>query len=115
MVPGETVDSIMNGIRAVVEPLGATAQIPDKMVKTHIGQHLDGPSFYPGWLLEENHPLISAGFETCQALWGKTPELDVWHFSTDGTYSAGVAGIFTLGFGPEEEKYVHAATDQVNL
>ena len=115
MVPGETMDSILNGIRAVVEPLGATALIPDQIVKTHTGQRLDGPSFYPGWLLEENHPLISTGFETCQALWGKAPKLDVWQFSTDGTYSAGVAGIPTLGFGPEEEKYVHAANDQVNL
>jgi putative selenium metabolism hydrolase len=115
MVPGETMDSIMNSIRAVVEPLGATAKIPNQVVKTHTGKRLDGPSFYPGWLLEEEAPLISTGFETCRALWGKTPELDVWHFSTDGTYSAGVAGIPTLGFGPEEEKYVHAATDQVNL
>ncbi|MDR3576151.1 MAG: YgeY family selenium metabolism-linked hydrolase [Anaerolineaceae bacterium] len=115
MVPGETMDSILNGIRAVVEPLGATAQIPDQVVKTHTGQRLDGPSFYPGWLLEEDHPLISAGFRTCKTLWGKAPELDVWHFSTDGTYSAGIAGIPTLGFGPEEEKYVHAANDQVNL
>ncbi len=115
MVPGENMDSILKGIRAVVEPLGATARIPNQEVKTHTGQRLDGPSFYPGWLLEEDHPLISAGFNTCKTLWGKAPELDVWHFSTDGTYSAGVAGIPTLGFGPEEEKYVHAANDQVNL
>jgi hypothetical protein len=26
-----------------------------------------------------------------------------------------VAGIPTLGFGPQEEKYVHAADDQVDL
>ena len=84
--------------------MGATARIPNQEVKTHTGQRLDGPSFYPGWLLEKDHPLISAGFNTCKTLWGKAPELDVWHFSTDGTYSAGVAGIPTLGFGPEEEK-----------
>ena len=36
-------------------------------------------------------------------------------FSTDGTYSAGVAKVPTLGLGPEEEQYVHTAHDQVNL
>jgi acetylornithine deacetylase/succinyl-diaminopimelate desuccinylase-like protein len=41
--------------------------------------------------------------------------VDVWRFSTDGTYSAGTAGIATLGFGPQEEKYVHAVDDQVDL
>ncbi len=49
------------------------------------------------------------------ALWGGDAGVDVWRFSTDGTYSAGAAGIPTLGFGPEEEQYVHTALDQVNL
>ena len=30
-------------------------------------------------------------------------------------YSAGAAGIPSLGFGPEEEQYVHTALDQVSL
>jgi acetylornithine deacetylase/succinyl-diaminopimelate desuccinylase-like protein len=84
-------------------------------VVTHTGLRLDGPSYYPGWLLDERHPLITAGRTTCEALWGEPPAVDVWRFSTDGTYSAGVADIPTLGFGPEEEQYVHTAQDQVNL
>jgi len=115
MVPGETSDSVLGGIRAVVEPLGATARIPDQPVLTHTGQHLDGPSFFPGWLLDEHHPLVSAGLATGAALWGAPPAVGVWRFSTDGTYSAGAAGLPTLGFGPEEERFVHAADDQVDL
>ncbi len=115
MVPGETMESVLSGIRAVVEPLGATASVPDQPVLTHTGLRLDGPSYYPGWLLDESHPLIQAGQAACAALWGAPPAVDVWRFSTDGTYSAGVAGIPTLGFGPEEEQYVHTAQDQVNL
>jgi acetylornithine deacetylase/succinyl-diaminopimelate desuccinylase-like protein len=115
MVPGENMESVLGGIRAVVEPLGAQAFIPDQPVLTHTGLRLDGPSYYPGWLLEENHPLIKAGISTGAALWNKTLPVDVWQFSTDGTYSAGVANIPTLGFGPEEEKYVHTAQDQVDL
>jgi putative selenium metabolism hydrolase len=115
MVPGETMESVLTGIRAVVEPLGATAYVPDQPVLTHTGLRLDGPSYYPGWLLDESHPLIQAGQAACSTLWGASPAVDVWRFSTDGTYSAGVAGIPTLGFGPEEEQYVHTAQDQVNL
>ncbi len=115
MVPGETLDSVLAGIRAVVEPLGASARISDQPVLTHTGLRLDGPSYYPGWLLEEQHPLIKAGLVTGAALWRAAPAVDVWHFSTDGTYSAGMAHIPTLGFGPEEEQYVHTAQDQVNL
>jgi putative selenium metabolism hydrolase len=115
MVPGENMESVLGGIRSVIEPMGATAYIPDQPVLTHTGLRLDGPSYYPGWLLDEEHPLIQAGISTGAALWNKTLPVDVWHFSTDGTYSAGVANIPTLGFGPEEEKYVHTSQDQVDL
>jgi len=115
MVPGETSASVLRGIRAAVEPLGATASIPDQPVRTHTGQRLDGPSFFPGWLLDEHHPLLAAGRATGAALWGAPPPVGVWRFSTDGTYSAGDAGLPTLGFGPEEERYVHATDDQVDL
>ncbi len=115
LTPGETPETVLAGIRACVEPLGAAAHIPDQPVLTHTGLRLDGPSFYPGWLLAEDHPLLAAGQATCSALWGQEAGVGVWRFSTDGTYSAGAAGIPTLGFGPEEEEYVHTALDQVNL
>jgi putative selenium metabolism hydrolase len=115
LVPGETPENVLAGIRAVVEPLGATATITVQPVLTHTGLRLDGPSFYPGWLLSEDHPLLAAGQDTCRALFGAEPSVGVWRFSTDGTYSAGAAGIPSLGFGPEEEQYVHTALDQVSL
>lgn len=115
LTPAETPEQVLAGLRAVVEPLGAAARVPGQPVLTHTGLRLDGPAFYPGWLLAEDHPLLAVGRATCQALWGQAPRVDVWRFSTDGAYSAGAAGIPTLGFGPEEEQYVHAANDQVNL
>jgi putative selenium metabolism hydrolase len=115
LVPGETAESIVEGIRQVVGPLGASVEIPIQPVKSHTGLQLDGPSFYPGWLIEEDAEIIQIGKEAYEALWQQAPKVDVWKFSTDGTYSAGVAGIPTLGFGPQEEPYVHTAMDQVNL
>lgn len=115
MVPGETMESIVESFQKVVAPFGAEVYIPEQPVKTHTGINLDGPSFYPGWLLPEDAPLLDAGKETFKALWGEDPAVNIWRFSTDGTYSAGAAGIPTLGFGPEEEKYVHTPQDQINL
>jgi acetylornithine deacetylase/succinyl-diaminopimelate desuccinylase-like protein len=115
LVPGETPDAVLAGIRAVVGPLGATATIPTQPVTAHTGLRLDGPAFYSGWLLPDADPLLAAGKATAAALWGVEPAVGVWRFSTDGAYSAGAAGIPTLGFGPQEERYVHAADDQVNL
>ncbi len=115
LAPGETPETVLAGIRAVVEPLGASARIPDQPVITHTGLRLDGPAFYPGWLLPEDDPLLAAGKAAGKLLWDAEPGVGVWRFSTDGAYSAGAAGIPTLGFGPQEEQYVHTALDQVNL
>ena len=74
LVPGESAESVLAGIRSVVEPLGATARIPIQPVLTHTGLRLDGPSFYPGWLLPESDPLLVAGKATGAALFGTEPE-----------------------------------------
>jgi putative selenium metabolism hydrolase len=115
LVPGETAESILAGVQALVEPMGATVEIPLQPVESHTGLRLDGPAFYPGWLLSEDDPLVRIGQAVYQRLWGQAPLVDVWKFSTDGAYSAGAAGIPTLGFGPQEEQYVHTVLDQVNL
>jgi len=114
-VPGETAASVLAGIQAVVAPLGGVARIAEQPVRTYTGLALDGPSFFPGWYLGDEQPLLHAGRETYRCLWGTAPEVGVWRFSTDGTYAAGQAGIPTLGFGPQEERYVHAVDDQVDL
>lgn len=115
MMPGETAGQLLSGIQEVVEPLGGAARIAEQPVRTHTGLQLDGPSYFPGWYLEDGHQLLEAGLSTCTELFGAPPAVDVWRFSTDGTYSAGAAGIPTLGYGPQEERYVHAVDDQVDL
>ena len=89
---------------------------PTQPVLTHTGLRLDGPAFYPGWLLDEDSPLMAAGLATCRALWGRPPRAWTSRGSRPmARYSAGAAGIPTLGFGPQEEQYVHTALDQVSL
>ncbi len=115
VVPGETPESVRAEIEAVVGPLGGVAEVPMQPVTSWTDLDLSGPAFFPGWLLDADDPLIAAGQLTCAALWGEAPPVDIWRFSTNGTYSSGVAGIPTLGFGPMEEEYVHTALDQVDL
>ena len=46
---------------------------------------------------------------------GYVPHLGRWEFCTDGVYTAGVAGIPTVGFGPGEERYAHTVEEQVQV
>jgi putative selenium metabolism hydrolase len=115
LTPGETAQSVVAAIQAAVAGAGATAELSTQPVKSWTGLDLSAPAFFPGWLMPENHPLLEVGKITYAALWGRLPEVDVWKFSTNGTYSAGQAEIPTLGFGPMEEQYVHTPDDQVDL
>jgi putative selenium metabolism hydrolase len=71
--------------------------------------------YYPPWVLEEAHPLVQAGQQTIQALWGETRPTGKWGFSTNGTYWAGKAGIPSIGFGPGDEEYAHMIDEQIPL
>lgn len=115
LTPGETPQSVVAEIQTALTGLEADVELPIQPVHSWTGLDLSGPAFFPGWLLPEDHPLLTVGKLTCAALWGEAPRVDVWKFSTNGTYSGGVAGIPTLGFGPMEEQYVHTPQDQVDL
>jgi len=71
--------------------------------------------FYPAWLLDDAHPLVQAGQDTIEALWGKKRELGTWDFSTNGTYWAGKANIPSIGFGPGDEIWAHTSNEHVSL
>ena len=112
LTPGETAAGVVAEVEAAV---GASVRISEQTVQSWTGVELAGPAFFPGWLLDADHELLRAGTLAFEALWGRPPGVDVWQFSTNGSYTAGVAGIPTLGFGPMEERWVHTAQDQVDV
>ncbi len=113
--PGQNGDDVLAEIRRALSGTDAMVELPTQPVRSWTGVDLSGPAFFPGWLLPEDDALMQAGKLTCAALWGQVPVVDVWKFSTNGTYSAGVAGIPTLGYGPQEEQYAHTPQDQIDL
>jgi len=46
---------------------------------------------------------------------GRRPHVGYWNFSTEGTYTAGVAGIPTVGFGPGDPNQAHTADESIKL
>ena len=76
---------------------------------------MEARQVFPHWVIGMDVPLAHNLVETVEDVLGYVPRLGTYAFSTDGVYTAGVAGIPTIGFGPGEERYAHTVDDQVRL
>jgi acetylornithine deacetylase/succinyl-diaminopimelate desuccinylase-like protein len=65
--------------------------------------------------MPEDHPLVQTLGRCVRETLGYRPRVGRWSFSTDGTYTSGVANIPTVGFGPGEERYAHTQDEQIRL
>ena len=114
LLPGETEDSVLAGLRTVPELAGIELRIVQGEHATYTGATLSGPKFFPAWKLESGHPLLQtarAGLRTS----GLDPKLSAYRFCTNAAYSAGRAGVPTIGFGPSTEAQAHVADEYIEL
>ena len=113
----ETEVKALTELRRVVSREGLVAEVAvtEDEVQSYTGYTCRVRQYYPPWALAENHPFVAQCSQALEGVLGGRPRLGRWQFSTDGVYTAGVAGIPTLGFGPGEERYAHTTSDQVRL
>ena len=82
--------------------------------RTHTGAMLAGPKFFPAWLLPEDHPFVRAALNGLIAV-GLNTTLCAYQFCTNAAYSAGLAGVPTLGFGPGREEDAHVVDERLEI
>jgi putative selenium metabolism hydrolase len=116
LVPGETPESILATIKALPElkDIQYTMTVLDGEEKTYTGKTLKGLKFFPAWAFEEDHPLVQAALSGLQAS-GFEPKLGSFGFCTNAAYSAGIAGVPTIGFGPGTEPDAHTANERMKI
>ena len=68
--------------------------------------------YYPAWL-NEDRSLIDRAKLILENSLGISIGVGVWRFSTDGVYTAGIAKIPTIGFGPGDERLAHKPDEHV--
>ena len=71
--------------------------------------------FFNAWILPENHNLVESAVLSYKNAYSKNPEVVLWPFCTNGSFTMGERKIPTIGFGPGEEKYAHVANEQIRF
>ena len=66
------------------------------------------------WLIAKDHPKVVQTRAALSEL-GQEPECGYWDFATDGSHTAGVLSIPTIGYGPGEESLAHTSQERVRL
>lgn len=116
LLPGETPQSVLALILAhpALGGVEFNAEIAQGEHVTYTGITLRGEKFFPAWELPEDHPLIRTAQEALATV-NLPGETGAYRFCTNAAYSAGMAAIPTLGFGPGREEDAHTTDECLPL
>ena len=113
MALGRTFDDIRRDLEASEDWPEATVAPIVYTGKSYMGKAGEWAADHPAW----ETPVESRFFKLLggayREVFGRESAGKIWPFSTDGVYSAGMAGIPTLGLGPGREKCAHIVDEWV--
>ena len=114
---GETERKALAEIQNIIstEEVDAQVEVTQYRATSYTGYDCQARNAFPAWVMPEDHPLVQTTVRSIRETLGYRPRLGRWTFSTDGTYTAGVANIPTIGFGPGEERFAHTLDEQIRL
>jgi len=113
-LPGETREQILgtwNGLAALER---VQAEIATACYTTYTGKAMKVSKFFPAWYLDKDHELVRSAANGLRAC-GVANGFGTWPFNTNATYTAGIKGIPTIGFGPSKEKLAHIVDEYIEL
>ena len=121
LLVGETEASVLEPLRQCVRELQVMDPLFEAEVKIAIasqecytGATLQGKRMFPAWVMAEDHPLVGVALTGIRAT-GLNPKVTKYSFCTNGSYSAGSAGIPTIGFGPGAEDGAHVVDECIEI
>ena len=112
---GETGETALEEIRAIAAPRGGRVYVPRYERASWRGLVRGRELCYPSWLMPEDSPLGEAARAAHRDLFGRAGETLIWDFSTNGTATAGIHAIPTIGVGPGDPRGAHIRDEHISL
>ena len=121
LLPGETEKSVLQPIWDIIARLQeqdpvfkAEAKIVEAEEQCYTDAIISGKRFFPAWKFSPDASFIQTAQNALKQS-GLSGELSHYAFCTDGSQSAGVRGIPTIGFGPSRENLAHVVDEYVEV
>ncbi len=117
LLPGETQEEVLAAMRDACARAGhADTEVEFALTDytSYTGVHWRQPKWFAPWQTEEDSELVQKALMGLRAA-GLDPALESYQFCTNGAYSAGYAGVPTIGFGPSHEQLAHIIDEYIEL
>jgi len=113
---GETEAAALLEVQRIIAREGVRAQVAvvEDVVTTHTGVRLNARRASLPWVLDERHPLVQQMVQSARSI-GLRPAVTRWPFATEGAFTAAVAGVPTVGFGPGDPEQLHRPNESVEV
>ncbi|NJN83095.1 MAG: YgeY family selenium metabolism-linked hydrolase [Caldilineaceae bacterium] len=116
LLPGESAADVLEAITSLPAAIDIrlNARIAHGEYSAFTGKRLGCEKFFPAWLFPEDEWLVQRALHALHGI-GHAPRLSTYRFCTNAAYSAGIAGIPTIGFGPATEHDAHVIDERLKL
>jgi putative selenium metabolism hydrolase len=116
LLPGEQADGVLADIveRPELADIQLDARVGTGEYTSYTGHTFTKEKFFPAWLADDEDPFVTTALGAVRGA-GIEAGLNCYRFCTNGAFSAGLAGIPTIGFGPATEADAHIINEKLRL
>ena len=113
---GETIESLEIELDDYAQQANIECKfsILEAIETTYTNFNFEGKKFFPAWLLPEDHFLVQKSLKAVKSIVPES-QLSAFRFCTNGAFSAGIAGIPTIGFGLGKETDAHIVHESIAI
>jgi putative selenium metabolism hydrolase len=114
LLPGETPNTVLDAIRGQkgLEGITLRAEIGTGHYSAYTGATLVCNKFFPAWLLPDDDAYVVNSLRGLHEA-GIAAATSAYRFCTNAAYSAGLANVPTVGFGPATEADAHVIDERL--
>ena len=116
LLPGESAANVLADItqRPDLADIKLDARVGLGEYTSYTGHTFTTEKFFPAWLADDDDPFVTGSLAALHGA-GIQAGLNAYRFCTNAAFSAGVAGIPTIGFGPATEADAHIINEKLKL